>query len=129
MDGPVSELLRAAARNSSFRKLATKAIDPETGEQLTHHYLNDIARGQLLTAPPPSRLRAIATCLGEDPDTIKQLAAAQWLDYHVHTETRDGGWRLWTTVRQLSDEDQKTVRLLVERLRQSRQSDKQQPAE
>jgi hypothetical protein len=127
----LSELLRAAADapGSSYAKLAARAVDPETGEQLTRHYLNDITRGRQVTAPPPAKLRAIASCLGEDPDTIKRLAAAQWLDYHVHTETREGGWRLWTSVRELSEEDQETVRLLAERLVRSRRGEDQASSE
>jgi hypothetical protein len=115
---PLSTLLRQVSLSGrSYRKIAEDAIDPVTGEQLDHRYLNDIVRGKIVSCPPPARLRALAAGLHVGIDDLKRLAAIQYLEYDVRVyEGRDGELQLWTTARQLSAEDLDTVRRLASSL-------------
>jgi hypothetical protein len=114
----VTALLRQlSASGTSYRMIAQRAIDPITCKKLDHRYIAYIARGRLITSPSPPRLRALAAGVGVDAEELKRLAAAQWPGYHVHVEhPRDEQWVLWTTVRQLRDEDRQAVRILAEGL-------------
>ena len=121
-DKPVTALLRAFSEHGiSYGKIAEKAIDPVTGEQLDRRYLADIGRGRLVSSPPPARLRALAAGIGISEEEIKRLAAAQWLEYQLHVEhPSDELWLLWTKVQQLDDGDREAVRILVEGLLEHR---------
>lgn len=118
-EAPVTALIRtvASAAGRSYRKIAAEAVDPVTGEQLDYRYINDIARGKVASAPSPARVRALAAGLGVDVDDLKQLAAVQWLDVRIETRhPREGEIQLWSTVRQLSEEDLEAVQMLAQSL-------------
>jgi hypothetical protein len=105
-------------QSSSLRRLAVRAIDPETTQRLDYQWLGTLTSpsGGLRRAPEPWQLRALAAALDVPDDVIKALAARQWLDYEV-AQARLGPqeWAMFLQVRNLPEEDQETLRDLVKR--------------
>jgi hypothetical protein len=99
----------------SRRRLADKAIDPETGETLGFQWIDRLANNQLSRAPSPKQLRALAAALGADPDIIKGLAARQWLDFEPVQLSlgKPSDWVLTVRQRNMSEEKQAELNRLV----------------
>ncbi|MDQ2876430.1 MAG: hypothetical protein M3Y33_17170 [Actinomycetota bacterium] len=98
----------------SFRRVAVRATDPETGQRLGFQWISKLAGGGLSKAPDPWQLRALAAGLGVPDDAVKELAARQWLDYEVaQVALGDTDWAFYLQARDLPDEDKETLRVLV----------------
>ncbi|MFB6568280.1 hypothetical protein [Streptomyces noursei] len=80
----LSRLVREANdAGASYQQLADRAIDPETGEQLSKPYMQKLATNAVTTAPNASRLRAIAAALRQPLTVVQRAAAIQYLDYRA----------------------------------------------
>lgn len=81
----LSRLIRAANdAGMSYQQMASKAIDPETGEQAASKpYLQKLATNAITAAPSATRLRAIAAALGRPTSVVQRAAAIQFLDYQA----------------------------------------------
>lgn len=78
----LSRLVREANDDgASYQQLADRAIDPQTGEQLSKPYMQKLATNAVTTAPNAARLRAIAAGLRKPLAVIQRAAAVQFLDY------------------------------------------------
>lgn len=80
---PLSSLILAANAEISYQHLADRAIDPETGEQLSKPYLQKLGSGNATTAPKPRALRALAVALRKPVAVVQRAAAIQFLDYRA----------------------------------------------
>lgn len=80
----LSRLIREANdAGMSYQQMATKAVDPETGEQVSKAYLQKLATNVITVAPSANRLKAIAVALGRPVSVIQRAAAIQFLDYRA----------------------------------------------
>ncbi|KIZ16906.1 hypothetical protein SNA_18215 [Streptomyces natalensis ATCC 27448] len=78
----LSRLVREANdAGASYQQLADRAVDPETGEQLSKPYMQKLATNAVTTAPNAARLRAIAAALRQPLTVVQRAAARQFLDY------------------------------------------------
>jgi len=89
-DGPrtIGELSRLildanAEPGNSYAQLAVRAIDPETGEQLSKPYLQKIASGAATTPPRDYALRAIAAAIRKPIGVVQRAAAQQYWQYQA----------------------------------------------
>lgn len=85
---PIGDLSRLvleanAEPGNSYAQLAARAVDPETGEQLSKPYLQKIASGVTTTAPKAYALRAIAVALRKPESVVKRAAARQFFEYET----------------------------------------------
>lgn len=82
---PLSTLIldANALPGGSYQHLADRAIDPETGEQLSKPYLQKLGSGNATTAPKPHALRALAAALRKPLSVVQRAAAIQYLDYRA----------------------------------------------
>lgn len=104
-----------AGQNLSYRRVAVRAVDPETGQRLGFQWISKLAAGGLPKAPDPWQLRALAAGLGVAADLVKGLAARQWLDYEVAQITLgDTDWAFYVQARGLPESDKATLRVLVQ---------------
>jgi hypothetical protein len=102
------------AQGLSYRRVAVRAADPETGQRLGFQWISKLAVGGLSKAPDPWQLRALAAGLGVPVDLVKGLAARQWLDYEVAQVTLgDADWAFYVQARGLPEADKATLRVLV----------------
>ncbi|MEV0306456.1 hypothetical protein [Nonomuraea fuscirosea] len=67
----------------SERRLADRAIDPETGLTLQHGWVNALKNGRVPRAPELWRLRALAVAMSVPASKLAEMAAAQWLGVEV----------------------------------------------
>ena len=81
--GDLSRLILEAQQDDSYQRLADRAVDPETGEQLSKAYLQKIASGTATTAPRPYALRALAAALRQPLSVVQRAAAEQFLGYEA----------------------------------------------
>ncbi|WP_051856138.1 hypothetical protein [Streptomyces sp. NRRL S-1868] len=82
--GELSRLVRDAQQaGESYQRLADRAIDPETGDQLSKPYLQKLASGAVTSPPRGPMLRAIAAALRLPPAVVQRAAARQFLDYEA----------------------------------------------
>lgn len=82
--GDLSRLiLEAQQAGDSYQRLADRAIDPVTGEQLSKPYLQKLASGAATTAPKPYALRAIAAAIRKPDAHVQRAAARQFFDYEA----------------------------------------------
>ncbi|WP_042436541.1 hypothetical protein [Streptacidiphilus albus] len=72
-----------AGDGSSYRSLARRAIDPETEQQLSTPWINNLARNLIKSAPAPWQLRALAVALGKPLSVVQRAAARQFLEYEA----------------------------------------------
>lgn len=80
----LSRLVRAANdAGMSYQQMASRAIDPKTGDQASKPYLQKLATNAIATAPGAPRLRAIAAALSRPESLIQRAAAIQFLDYQA----------------------------------------------
>ena len=80
----LSQLVRDANdTGTSYQQLADRAIDPETGEQLSKPYMQKLATNAVTTTPNAARLRAIAAALRLPLTVVQRAAAVQYLDYRA----------------------------------------------
>ncbi|MCW2878004.1 MAG: hypothetical protein JWQ95_2104 [Sphaerisporangium sp.] len=87
-----------AAHDIKVRALARRAIDPETGFELQHGWINELAAGRVSRAPELWRLRALAAAMGARPRILAELAAAQWLGVQVAEVSRDDGKKIGVSI-------------------------------
>lgn len=82
---PLSTLILNAnsAPGGSYQQLSDRAVDPESGEQLSKPYLQKLASGNATTAPKPRALRALAVALRKPLAVVQRAAAIQYLDYRA----------------------------------------------
>lgn len=105
---PLSRFIRdyLIEHDESERKLAGRAIDPDTGLKLQHGWINALALGNVSRAPELWRLRALAAAMGMPAARLAELAAAQWLGVDVaQVPAGDGGWVAVTVPAGLSPEE------------------------
>lgn len=69
----------ARDRGLTYRQLAERAVDPETGQKASFALLNDLARNKVDRMPYDYHLRAIAAALGEPYERVRQAAIRQWV--------------------------------------------------
>lgn len=69
----------ALDRGQTYRQLAERAVDPQTGQTASLALINDIARGQVNRAPSVIHLRALAAALERPFEAVRQAAIRQWL--------------------------------------------------
>ena len=69
----------------TFRRLTEATVDPATGYRPGTTWLHKLVRNEVVRAPEPQVLRALATGLGLPLAEVQRAAAAQYLDY-VTTE-------------------------------------------
>lgn len=67
----------------SYRRLAARAIDPETGESISWQYMQKLVTNPPAAAPNPKQMRALAAGLGKSERRIKEAVADQWLEYQA----------------------------------------------
>lgn len=79
----LSRLILNAQREESYQRLADRAIDPETGEQLSKPYLQKIGSGRATTPPKDRALRAIAAALRLPVSIVQRAAAQQYWQYEA----------------------------------------------
>ncbi|MEU6649462.1 XRE family transcriptional regulator [Streptomyces sp. NPDC046900] len=72
---------RRAELGISLRDLAARAIDPDTGEDVKHAWINKAEKAGSVDAPRPATLRALSVGLGIPLRTLQEAAAAQFLDF------------------------------------------------
>jgi hypothetical protein len=78
----LSALVReASAAGDSYGDIAKRAIDPETGLQLTKPWIGDLANGDRKSPPSTAQLRALAVGLRRPLVVIQRAAARQYLDF------------------------------------------------
>ncbi|AUG78070.1 hypothetical protein CFP65_3269 [Kitasatospora sp. MMS16-BH015] len=77
---PFAEMVREATTGEevTYRKLAETAIDPKTGQQLTHNALWKIAHAEQVKISPWI-VRAVAAALGKDVREVQAAAAEQYI--------------------------------------------------
>lgn len=63
----------------TYRSLAGRAVDPQTGKTASYGLINNIVLGTTRSAPEPHHLRAIAAALRVPYERARQAAIAQWL--------------------------------------------------
>ncbi|MEU2724006.1 hypothetical protein [Streptomyces smyrnaeus] len=85
---PVGDLSRLildanSEPGNSYAQLAARAIDPDTGEQLSKPYLQKLASGTATTPPKAYALRAIAAALRKPPAVVQRAAARQYWEYEA----------------------------------------------
>jgi len=118
-NGPREDLSRFVqhtmrARGLSYRRLALRSIDPDSGERVSFQWLDKLATGGQSKSPDPWQLRALAAGLDVPPEVVKGLAARQWLDFEVaQVAMGPGDWALYVQLRGLPEEDKETLRVLV----------------
>lgn len=84
------DMIEAARdRGATYRDLAARAIDPETGEKASYGLINNIVLGKNGHAPEPKHLRAIAAALQVPYERVRQGAIAQWLPADADTGAAD----------------------------------------
>jgi hypothetical protein len=82
--GALGQLIREGLGElGSYRRIASRAVDPESGEQVSWQYLQKIVENPPASAPSPERMRAIAAGLGKSERRIKEAVAKQWLEYEA----------------------------------------------
>ncbi|MER5862069.1 hypothetical protein [Kitasatospora sp. NPDC002040] len=86
-DDALSRLVREALDRPgvTFRRLTESTVDPATGYRPGTTWLHKLVRNEVVRAPEPQVLRALAAGLGLPLLRVQQAAAAQYLDY-VTTE-------------------------------------------
>lgn len=62
----------------SLRELASRSIDPETGEQAKHAWIGKVESGTATSIPPAPMLRALAAGLGLPARIVQEAAAVQY---------------------------------------------------
>ncbi|WP_030271235.1 hypothetical protein [Streptomyces sp. NRRL B-24484] len=77
---PFADMVReaAAADGVTYRRLAESAIDPQTGQGLTHNSLWKIANGEPVKIAPWI-VRAVAAAIGRDLREVQAAAAEQYI--------------------------------------------------
>lgn len=89
--------------------LARRCVDPETGQELLPQWIKHLTEDRVPRSPETWRYRALAAGMGVDVETIKRLAAAQW----IGVELVEGDEGEWITVERppgLSDSDLEIVK-------------------
>ncbi|WP_457029228.1 hypothetical protein [Kitasatospora sp. P5_F3] len=83
----LSRLVREALDRPgvTFRRLTEATVDPATGYRPGTTWLHKLVRNEVVRAPEPQVLRALAAGLGLPLIQVQRAAAAQYLDY-VTTE-------------------------------------------
>lgn len=82
--GALSRLiLEVNAVERSYQRIASRSVDPVTGETVSKPYLQKIATGQAKTAPSAAALRAIAAGIRKPESVVQRAAAEQWLGYQA----------------------------------------------
>ncbi|KQV15350.1 hypothetical protein ASC99_06995 [Kitasatospora sp. Root107] len=83
----LSRLVREALDRPgvTFRRLTEATVDPATGYRPGTTWLHKLVRNEVVRAPEPQVLRALAAGLGLPLLQVQRAAAAQYLDY-VTTE-------------------------------------------
>ncbi|MFJ9522014.1 hypothetical protein ACIRPK_27635 [Kitasatospora sp. NPDC101801] len=83
----LSRLVREALDRPgvTFRRLTESTVDPATGYRPGTTWLHKLVRNEVVRAPEPQVLRALAAGLGLPVLQVQRAAAAQYLDY-VTTE-------------------------------------------
>ncbi|WP_405018357.1 hypothetical protein OHV05_16465 [Kitasatospora sp. NBC_00070] len=83
----LSRLVREALDRPgvTFRRLTESTVDPATGYRPGTTWLHKLVRNEVVRAPEPQVLRALAAGLGLPLLQVQRAAAAQYLDY-VTTE-------------------------------------------
>jgi transcriptional regulator with XRE-family HTH domain len=69
---------KVLASGVTYRQLAERAIDPDSGATVSRGQLNKIARGDAPRMPEDGKLRAIAAALRAPYESVRQAAVAQW---------------------------------------------------
>jgi len=69
---------RVLASGVTYRQLAERAIDPDSGATVSRGTLNKIARGEPMRMPNDGMLRAIAAALRAPYESVRQAAITQW---------------------------------------------------
>ncbi len=87
---PLTDILNEAlAAGATFREIAGRSVDPETGDSGPGlSWLNQLSKGTINRAPEPHILRALAVGLGVPRTRLQAAAAAQFLEY-TSTELSD----------------------------------------
>ena len=81
----LSRLVREANdAGASYGDIASRAIDPATGEKLSKPYINNLSLNKVDNPPRAWMLRALAAGLRLPESVVKAAAAAQWMDYVGH---------------------------------------------
>ncbi|MER6360072.1 hypothetical protein [Kitasatospora sp. NPDC001527] len=77
---PFADMVREAneAPGMTWRKLAERATDPQTGQSLTHNTLWKIAQGDMVKIAPWV-IRAAAAALGRPVREVQAAAAEQYV--------------------------------------------------
>lgn len=98
---PLSDLLRdrRAELGVSFRALASRCVDPESGEQLVKHsWLERLEKREPVLTPQFAQLRALAAGLGVPLQRLQDETAAQFLGMD-----RPAEWSADSSVRAVVD--------------------------
>jgi hypothetical protein len=61
--------------------MSNRAVDPESGIQLSKPYLQRLVANPPANAPSPAQMRALAAALRITERRVKAAAAEQWLEY------------------------------------------------
>ncbi|RKS78602.1 hypothetical protein BZB76_0019 [Actinomadura pelletieri DSM 43383] len=103
------------ASGLSYRRMAVRATDPQSGQTLGFQWISKLAAGQVAKAPEPWQMRALAAAMEVPEELVKTLAARQWLEYEI-SEIRLGSdeWILFRLARDLPDEDKRMLRRMAE---------------
>jgi len=64
---------------TSLRALEDRCVDPETGNHLNRTWVSSLAAGKVRKWPEMWRLRALSAGIGTPAETLRRLAAEQWL--------------------------------------------------
>lgn len=77
---PFANMVREAntGPGMTWRKLAERAIDPQTGQSLTHNTLWKVAQGDMVKVAP-WMIRAVAAALGRPVREVQAAAAEQYI--------------------------------------------------
>lgn len=74
------DMIQSAFDNgATFRKLETRAVDPETGQTASRAVFSDILHGKAGRMPLDYHLRAIAAAIGKPYEEVRQAAITEWL--------------------------------------------------
>lgn len=69
----------ARDHGQTYKQLAARAIDPETGQRASLSLIHDLARDKVDRMPYDYHLRAIAVALSKPYEQVRRAAIAQWL--------------------------------------------------
>ncbi|CAL9314277.1 XRE family transcriptional regulator [Streptomyces sp. SGAir0924] len=106
---------RRAELGISLRELESRALDPETGEQVRFGWISKVEKGRSVDAPAPAVLRALAAGLQLPLRVLQEAAAAQFLDMTSQVWSEDRTTRvLAARIEEMTDEERRQLADIAE---------------